>query len=99
MGATGPIFAPHLTDATGVARPAEMPSQGEEAALGFPDSLLPQRRLGRRQPRDRDSERRARHVVELDLMAERDRGWVAAVLAADANLEVLADAAAAFDAN
>ena len=40
------------------------------------------------QPGDRDAERRARHVVETDLVAERDRIGIAAVLAADAELEI-----------
>jgi len=56
---------------------------------------LPQRRLRRRKPRDRHAERGARHVVEADLVAERDRGRVAAVLAADAELELRTDGAAA----
>src|SRR5689334_10110515 len=45
------------------------------------------RRLCRREPRDRDAEGRAGDVVEADLVAEGDGPRVAAVLAADADLE------------
>src|SRR3954470_14522241 len=44
-------------------------------------------RLRRRAARHGDTERRAGHVVEPDLVAERDRVGVAAMLAADAELE------------
>ena len=47
-----------------------------------------ERRLRRGQPRDRHAEGRARDVVEPDLLAERDRRRVAAMLAADAELDV-----------
>ena len=47
-----------------------------------------QRGLGRRQAGDRHPERRAAHVVQPDLVAERDRLGIAAVLAADAKLDV-----------
>src|ERR1700722_17488234 len=57
--------------------------------------LLAERCLGGGETRDRYAERRARDVVEPDLVAERDRGRIAAVLAADAELEVLAHLAAA----
>src|SRR4051794_18795820 len=36
---------------------------------------------------DRNAERRARHVVEPDLVAERDRVGITAVLTADAELD------------
>ena len=45
------------------------------------------RGLGRRQPGDRHPERRAGYVVEADLVAELDRDGLAAVLAADAELD------------
>src|SRR5204863_8129242 len=48
-----------------------------------------ERGMGRRQPGQRDPEGRARHVVKADLVAEVHRGRVAAVLAADAELECL----------
>ena len=62
-------------------------------------SLLPQPRLRRRQPGDRHAERRAAHVVQADLVAEHHAGGVAAVFAADADLELACDAAALLDAH
>src|SRR5215470_10915883 len=53
------------------------------------------RRLRRRKPGDRHAVGRAGDVVEPDLLAELDRGGVAAMLAADAELQLLAGAAAA----
>src|SRR6266704_5157019 len=41
------------------------------------------------QTRGRHPERRARHVVEADLVAEADRVGIAPVLAADAEVQVL----------
>src|SRR5580658_3769422 len=49
--------------------------------------LLLQRRLRRRQPRRQQPEGRARHIVEPDLVAEFDRLWIAAMFAADADLQ------------
>ena len=49
-----------------------------------------ERGLGRGEAGDRDAERRARHVVEPDPLALGDRLRVAAVLAADPELEVRA---------
>jgi hypothetical protein len=64
----------------------------ETSAAGAPSRsggrLASQRRLGRRQPRDRDAERRARDIVEPDALAECDAGGIAAMLAADAELDV-----------
>src|SRR5579859_3896505 len=48
-----------------------------------------QRRLRGGETGERDAERRAGHVVEPDAVAERDRVRLAAVLAADAELEIL----------
>src|SRR5271165_1727945 len=56
--------------------------------------LAPERGLRGRESGDRDAERRARDVVEMNGLAERDRGGIATVLAADANLEVRSDRAA-----
>src|SRR5258707_5575403 len=67
-------------------------------SLRFARGLLAERGLRRGEPRDRHAERRAGHVVEPDLMAERDRGGIAAVLAADADLELVARLAPALDA-
>src|ERR1019366_10430379 len=55
-----------------------------------------ERCLGRRQPGDRDPERRAGDVVHLECLAEGDRTRLAAVFAADTQLEVGARAAAEF---
>src|SRR5688500_1689640 len=60
-------------------------------SLGF------QRRLRRGEPRERDAEWRAGHVVETGVMAEPHGLRIAAVLAADADLEILALAAPALD--
>src|SRR3954454_16387093 len=68
-------------------------------ALAFARRDLAERGLRGGEPRDRHAERRARHVVEPDLVAERDRSRIAAVLAADADLEVLAHLAAPLDAD
>src|SRR6185295_8100377 len=55
-----------------------------------------QRRLGRRDARDRQSEGRAGDVVEARGVEELDRRGVAAVFAADADLQVGTRLAAAF---
>src|SRR5260221_10972300 len=52
------------------------------------------RRMRRRQPRDRHAERRAAHVVQSNAVAELNGARVAAVFAADAALEILAGLAA-----
>jgi hypothetical protein len=62
---------------------------GVEASLS---SL--QRRLRRRQSRDRHAVGAGRDVIEADLFAEGDRGRIAAMLAADAELDVRAGLAA-----
>src|SRR5262245_66214627 len=61
--------------------------------------VLAERGLGRREAGDGDAERRAGDIVERELVAERDRGRVAAVLAADADLQLGARLAAALDAD
>src|SRR3954471_7534220 len=55
------------------------------------------RRVRCGQSRDRDAEGRAAHVVQADVVAELDGFRVAAVLAADAALEIAAHAAALLD--
>jgi hypothetical protein len=50
--------------------------------------------LRRGEPRDRHPERRTRHVIKPNLVTEGDRGRIAAVLAANAELELAADFAA-----
>src|SRR5690242_8125181 len=61
--------------------------------------LLAERGLRSRKARDRHAERRAGHVVEPRLVAERHRGGIAAVLTADADLQLLSDFSAALDAD
>ena len=50
--------------------------------------LAAKRRLGRRQPGDRRAVGRAGDVIQPHRVAEGDRGRVAAVLAADAELQI-----------
>src|SRR5687768_6882144 len=52
-------------------------------SLRLTGSGFAKRRLRRREPRDWHTEWRARHIVQPALMTERDRGRVAAVLAAN----------------
>src|SRR5579885_996335 len=56
---------------------------------------LAERRWRGGEPRDRHAKRRARDIVELDLVAELNRGRIAAVLAANAELQLLTRLAAA----
>jgi hypothetical protein len=61
--------------------------------------LFPQRRLGRGQAGDGHAERAAAYVVEADFVAELDGVGVAAVLSADADLQVLSLAPSLFDSH
>src|SRR5688572_33050278 len=61
--------------------------------------LLGQHALGRREARDRDTVGRAADIVQAGAVAELNRLGVAAVLAADADLEVAAGGAAALRAD
>src|SRR5437868_2705893 len=70
-----------------------------DLSLRFARGLLAERSLRRGKPCDRHAEWRARHVIEPDLVAERDRSRIAAVFAANADLEALAHLAAALDAD
>src|SRR5205085_9545675 len=54
----------------------------------------PERSVGCSESRERNPERRARHVVKADVVAEVHRRRVAAVLPADPELEGLPDAPA-----
>src|SRR4051812_820345 len=67
------------------------------AELRLARHRLAERGLRRGKARDRHAVGRARNVVEPDLMAERHRGGIAAVFAADADLEVRPGLAAAGD--
>src|SRR5207245_2594896 len=51
-------------------------------------ACLDERRLCRREARQRNAVRRARHVVETELVAESDALRLAAVLPADAHLQI-----------
>ena len=57
------------------------------SASRSPSSRWRDRGLRRRDPCDRDPQRRARDVVEAGGVEERDRVWIAAVLAADPELQ------------
>jgi hypothetical protein len=74
-----------------VAAPAEY--EALRLRLGVPEGR--QRRLRRGEARDRHAVGRAGDVVEPDASRRNDRGRVAAMLAADAELDVLARGAAA----
>src|SRR3954454_15206291 len=71
--------------------------QGVAPALRRAGDFLAERRLRRGQARDRHPKRRAGDVVEADPIAKGDGGWVAAMLAADSELDVGPGAAAAVD--
>src|SRR3954471_22984809 len=70
-----------------------------QSGSGLARRILAERGLRRRQPCDRHAERRARDIVERERVAEGHRGGIAAVLAADADLELGARLASAFDAD
>src|SRR5689334_10607392 len=70
-----------------------------QVTLGLSGSRLAQGSLRCGKPCDRHAERGARHVVEADLVAERDRSRIAAMLAANADLELAARLAPPFDAD
>src|SRR3954469_21061503 len=68
-----------------------------QSGSGLACRILAERGLRRRQPCDRHAERRARDIVERELVAEAPRGRTPAVLAANADLELGARLATAFD--
>src|ERR1700681_2787533 len=71
----------------------------EGSPLRLAGSPFAERRLRGGEPGDRHPERRARDIVEPDLVTERDRGGVAGMLAADADLELAAGGTPALDAD
>ena len=75
--------------------PAEQPHEISAAGLAF----FFEGGLGGGELGDGNAEGRAAHVVKSGAVAELDGGGVAAVFAADADLEVLHGLAAAFDAD
>src|SRR5262245_22106851 len=70
---------------------------GSAACRDCLDALFLQRGLGGGEAGDRHAVRRAADVVEPQAVAERHRVRLAAVLAADAELEVVLDRAAPLD--
>ncbi len=74
--------------------PVARPPRGEPGHYSSSRELsrgslgLVHRRPSRSEPSDRDTERRARHVVEADALEELDRGGIATVLATDAALQL-----------
>src|SRR5262245_5247689 len=73
--------------------------RNREAGLRLARHRLAERGLRCREASDRHAVGRARDIVETDLVAERHRGRIAAMLAADADLEIGPDLAAAGDAD
>src|ERR1700730_11928444 len=70
-----------------------------EYNLRLAGDCLAKRGLRRGQPRDRDAIRRAGNVIEPNLMTERDGSGIAAVFAANADLDVRTGLAAAHHAD
>src|SRR5882757_9260654 len=68
-------------------------------SLGLTGNRLAERGLRGGETRDRHPIGRARDVVEADLVAERDGGGIAAMLAADAHLQIGPRLASARDAD
>jgi hypothetical protein len=58
--------------------------------------MFQQFRMRRGQASDRNARRRARYIIQLDMVAEADRLRMDALFAADADLQVRAGAAAEF---
>src|SRR5436309_2761147 len=79
--------------------PASWHSTFQLFALRLARNRLAERGLRRGETGDRHAVGRAGDVVEADLVAEGDGGGIAAVLAADADLELRARLAAARDAD
>src|ERR1700720_3980292 len=80
-----PISPTSLITPHGEARVAQTNGTRRSGLAGRP---FAGRRLRGGKPGDRHPERRARDIVEPDLVTEGDRARVAAMLAADADLEV-----------
>src|SRR5205823_2504526 len=83
--ATATIPSAPATASVSTARPLRIARDDKEDGVS---RRRCERRLRRRDPGDRHAVRRAAHVVETGELEERDRVRVAAVLAADAQLEV-----------
>src|SRR5258708_19831899 len=82
--------------------PSDHPGMTRTSAKGnsrLAGNGLAERGLRGGQPRDRHAVGRARDVVEANLVAERDGSGIAAMLAADPDLDIGAGLAAAHDAD
>src|SRR5882672_11648145 len=73
--------------------------RGQRNGSSLAGDGLAERGLRRSQPRDRHAVGRARHIIQPDLVAERHRSRIAAMLAANADLEAGAGLASAHDAD
>src|SRR5437870_3898819 len=86
---TGKLRLPYYSVATG-ARPLVLVYFFLLAVRrGRGGRLFAEHGLRRGEARDRNPKRRTRHIVQADLVAELDRCRVAAVLSADADLQIL----------
>src|SRR5277367_1547553 len=74
-------------------------ARNDRTVLRLACGALAERGLCCGEPRDRHAIGRARDVIEADLVAERHRSRIAAMLAADADLEIGPRLAAARDAD
>src|SRR5438552_2614847 len=68
-----------------------------QSALCLPRDVFSERSLRGGKASDRNAERRAGHVIEAGVVTEGHRGRIAAVFAADANLELAPRPPAALD--
>src|SRR4051812_33989843 len=85
----GPVGAPSwqaLRSVTSTLPTGPRPSPGSSRVTK--SVLCRERRLRRRKPRNRHAVGRGRDVIEADFLAERDRRRIAAMLAADAELDL-----------
>src|SRR5207249_6031354 len=73
--------------------PREVRHAGPRSAFLRPRAFLAQLRVSRREPSDRDPERRARDVVQADPVTELDACRIPAMFAADPDLEIPPDLA------
>src|SRR5438552_16135173 len=80
-----------------MANPRSPPTLHQSAVPEFAD-LFSKLCMGRREAGDRDPEGRTRHIVEAEEVAQFDARRIPAVLAADPDLQVLADSSTFLDA-
>src|SRR5258705_11374463 len=77
-----------FTELIGLALLFSLARSARTAGIRLPRRALAERGLGGGEACDGNAERRARDVIERNLVPERDGGGVAAVLAADPDLEL-----------